>query len=484
MSSGSSPLTVMRSSMWGFLMFAGCAWLAISWSVLRLEPTNVADVAAPVVMFAALCEIVRALVGSRTWWLNAGMAALFMTTAVVLLTAQDSSFTTPASLIGWFLLVRGAVDVAVATINRATERTWGLLMTVGVLQAALGFFSASPFARTGELLIVTIGAAGLLRAVVDLVTALRLREIHSVRQEVLQLPPERAAGVAGYSAGLTDYENLPASARHRATAPTGMGSASAGPGFYPGPVGVNPRLLNSVGEPAAAGEPLIGTQPAGEQPVRVDPTRGANPSADPAIAAHLANWGSTPSDFATGPSGFAARPADFAAGPADFAAGPGGDQREYPAAQDSAGYGLSRYLTAPDRQGFEPVGPTYFAGPVGGQDPGDGQGFRSAPGDGQGYGTRGQAVAGLDADRGGLGTQGREPGGQVAGFSGHGVAPSFHDEVVRTTADLDQMIAQAGVTGIGAAAHRVPEDLPSAPADAAAITDRPQGGPAGRYPDG
>ena len=39
--SGSSPLAVVRDGMWGFLLFAGVAWLAIAWSVLRLEPADV-----------------------------------------------------------------------------------------------------------------------------------------------------------------------------------------------------------------------------------------------------------------------------------------------------------------------------------------------------------------------------------------------------------------------------------------------------------
>jgi uncharacterized membrane protein HdeD (DUF308 family) len=300
LSSGSSPLTVMRDSMWGFLLFAGGAWLAIAWSVLRLEPSDVVGVAAPVLLFGALCEAVRALVGTRTWWLNAGMGVLFAATAGVLVLSRDSSFTTPASLIGWFLLVRGAVDVAVSMMNRGTDRTWGLVMVVGVLQVGLGFFSASPFARSADLVVVTLGALGLLRAVADLVTALRLREIHGVRHEVLHLPPERAAGVAGYSAGLTDFEALPqAAARHRA---------------------------QSV-----------------------------------AKAAHDHH-----------------------------------ERYDHPHEQPGSGPGTS--TPGPD-------------GPV----------------------------------------------------------PSFHDEVVRTTADLDAMIAHAGVTGSGRAAHRVPGDLPKAPDDAAAI---------------
>ncbi|MFI5897262.1 hypothetical protein ACIA5D_44930 [Actinoplanes sp. NPDC051513] len=211
-------MTVVRDSMWGFLMFAGVAWLAIAWSVLRLEPVDVAAVAGPVVLFGALCEAVRALAGTRTWWLNAGMSLLFAATAGVLLLGRDATYATPASLVGWFLMVRGALDVAVSTMNRGTDRTWGLVLALGVTQVGLGFYAAGPLARATDPVILVLGGVGVLRAIADLVTALRLREVSGVRHEVLHLTPERAAGVAGYSAGLTDFEETPQTARakHRA----------------------------------------------------------------------------------------------------------------------------------------------------------------------------------------------------------------------------------------------------------------------------
>ncbi|WP_230859188.1 DUF308 domain-containing protein [Actinoplanes aureus] len=221
-------MTVARGSMWGFLMFAGAAWLAIAWAVMRLEPTDIAAVAGPIILFGAVCELVRALAGTRTWWLNAILAALFTATGVVLLTSSDSSYTTPASLIGWYLMVRGAVDVAVGVLTRGSDRIWSLLVTVGVLEMALGFFSASPYSRTTDLVLVVLGALGALRAVADLVTALRLREVAATRKDVLELPPERAAGVTGYTAGLTDFEGAPHRSRARHRARTGPPTVIAG----------------------------------------------------------------------------------------------------------------------------------------------------------------------------------------------------------------------------------------------------------------
>jgi uncharacterized membrane protein HdeD (DUF308 family) len=206
--SGSSPLTVVRDGMWGFLLFAGVAWLAIAWSVLRLEPADLVGVAGPVILFGAVTEAVRALAGSRTWWLNAGMAVLFAATGVIMLRDGDSSWTTPAALIGWYLLVRGAADIAIAMVSRESDRIWGLLMVVGVVETGLGFFSASSFVRTPELVVVVLGGAALCRGIADLVASLRLREASAVARagRLLELSAERAVGVAGYSAGLTDFE--------------------------------------------------------------------------------------------------------------------------------------------------------------------------------------------------------------------------------------------------------------------------------------
>jgi uncharacterized membrane protein HdeD (DUF308 family) len=223
--SSNSPLAVLRDSMWRFLLFAGAAWLAIAWSVLRLEPTGIAQVAGAVILFGAVTEALRALAGTRAWWLNAAMAGLFAVTGVLLLVDRDSSFTTPSALIGWYLMVRGAVDVAVATVNRVADRGWGLTMVLGVVQVGLGFFAASRYSRTAEVVVLVLGALALMRGVADLVASLILRETAVASDR----PREKAAGLAGYAAGLADFAAAATArsgrARHRAT---GLLGARAG----------------------------------------------------------------------------------------------------------------------------------------------------------------------------------------------------------------------------------------------------------------
>lgn len=231
--SGSSPSTVRNGGVWGFLMFTGAAWLVIAWSVLRLEPMDIAAVAGPVVLFGAAGELLRALAGTRMWWLNTCLLVLFGATGGLLLwDHQDSTYATPAALIGWYLMVRGAVDVAVGILTRGADRTWSLLVTIGTFETGLGFFSSSSFGRTGALVLIVLGALATLRAIADLVTGLRLREMAGPRRDILQLPPERSTGVSGYAAGLTDYEGAPtrSRARHRARPTTGPVAATPAPG--------------------------------------------------------------------------------------------------------------------------------------------------------------------------------------------------------------------------------------------------------------
>jgi uncharacterized membrane protein HdeD (DUF308 family) len=226
--SGTSPLAVVRRGMWAFLVFAGVAWLALGWSVLRLEPPGIAAVTGSLIMFGALVEAVRACAAGRTWWLNAGMAVLFAATGAVLWAAGGSSPTTPVALAGWYLLVRGAADVAVPLMSRETERGWALVLVVGVLEVGLGFFAAGPYARTAEVVFVVVGALGVLRGVADLVGALEAREAPPA--DLLAMPPERAAGVAGYSAGRTDFAaggQRGTRPRHRAQPRSSAASAAA-----------------------------------------------------------------------------------------------------------------------------------------------------------------------------------------------------------------------------------------------------------------
>jgi hypothetical protein len=51
---GSSPLAAMREGIWGLMLFAAASWLAIGWTVLRLEPSDVVTMAGAVVLFGAL----------------------------------------------------------------------------------------------------------------------------------------------------------------------------------------------------------------------------------------------------------------------------------------------------------------------------------------------------------------------------------------------------------------------------------------------
>jgi uncharacterized membrane protein HdeD (DUF308 family) len=452
--SGSSPLAVVRAGMWGFLLFAGAAWLAIAWSVLRLQPSDIVHVAGPVVLFGALTEAVRALSGTRTWWLNAGMAALFAVTGCVLLANQDSSFTTPAALLGWYLMVRGAADVAVSMMTRETDRIWGLLMVVGVAETGLGFFAASPLSRTADLVVTVLGGLALTRGVADLVAALRLREAAPAAPPVglLELPPERAAGVAGYSAGLSDYESAPpkSGARHRA--PTKSQS------------GMSQSDTQRAGTPLAgtlrAGTSQAGTSQAGTQ-------QAGTPQAGAPAAVDVGDW-----SMSAGSIGPVRSPGQAVAGGMAGAAG------------FSPGMGESvsaDWTPVPEWTGpiewsgahAEPGGATVSPGALG-QSPAS-QGVAAQEGSAghasvREAGSRGPAAhraaahgSAARSAKTGQSSTGHPSAAQSSAAQSSAGASSFHDEVLRTTADLDAMLALAGVTGAAVGAGLVHYEVPEIP---------------------
>jgi hypothetical protein len=407
--------------MWGFLMFAGVAWLAISWSVMRLEPTDIVSVAGPVVLFGALTEAVRALAVAKAWWLNAGMAVLFLATGIILMANGDASYTTPAALLGWYLMVRGAADVAVSMMTRETDRIWGLLMVVGVLETGLGFFAASPLSRTADLVVTVLGGLALMRGVADLVAALRLREVSPARAEdLLELPPERAAGVAGYSAGLSDFEAAPAERpgpRHRAASRSLRSTSGSASGMAdlstPGGSATTAGLGGGTFGPGTPTATTHSGWPAG-----TGAASGIGAPSGAGSASGTAAAGGTGADSGNG-----------AAGGSDVAGGIGG---------------------------------TGVAGGIGGTGVPGGIGGTGVPGGIGGTGVPG-GIGGTGVP-GGIGAAGGTGAGHGGAINPADTA-SFHDEVVRTTADLDAMLALAGVTGasLGLAAHHEIPDVPDTP---------------------
>ncbi|GAB1690522.1 hypothetical protein [Krasilnikovia sp. M28-CT-15] len=395
--SGSAPRSGVRERMWGVLLVMGVAWLGVSWLVLRADPADVADVAGPVLLFAAASEVVRALAGARTWWLGAALAVLFAAAGVVVWIGVDSSYATTAAIVGGFLMVRGVADVIVAVLLRETDRIWGFLLLLGLAEAALGVWTAAPAARTSGALIAVLAAAALARAVADLVGALQLWE--GPPASLLELPSERAAGMAGFAAGLTAYPESVAHPppRHRAVArgsAAGLTAAAGGSG------------------PGLAGLEL----------------------AEPGPQVPGAGWA------AAGPTG--------AGAPGAWSTG-----------AQSAGTGPTS--TGPTSTGPTSTGPT-------------GAGPRSAAP----TGTRAMGTAPVGAAG--------PPATGAAGVPPAGDRPtSFHDEVLRTTADLDTMLAMAGVTGTATAASPADRhvDLPPVPDTPEGVLAIPDGQPpTGQWP--
>ncbi|GAA0803899.1 hypothetical protein GCM10009524_26420 [Spirilliplanes yamanashiensis] len=214
------------------LLLLGAAWMIAAWSVPRFEP-DAADQAAwltgALLIFAAGAELARASLAPTWRQLHGGLAILSALVGMIAVGNPAGTVVGLAALVGFFLLVRGGVDIAVAAATRQSEPAWGAQLAIGAGEAVVGFWAAARFVETTSMLVVTLGAFALLRGIAEIVAALRMREAK---------PQPRAAG---YAAGQADFvaagrpvarhradESVREPAAQPAAEPVGVGASAPG----------------------------------------------------------------------------------------------------------------------------------------------------------------------------------------------------------------------------------------------------------------
>src|SRR3954471_6506191 len=158
---------------WALLLLLGAAWMLAAWSVPRVEPGAVdqtAWLAGGLLIFAAAADLGQALLVPTWRRLHGGLAILSAVVAMIAVVNPAGSVVGVAALVGFFLLVRGGVDIAVAAATRAAEPAWGAQLAVGTGEALVGFWAAARFVETTPMLVVALGAFALLRGIAESVS--------------------------------------------------------------------------------------------------------------------------------------------------------------------------------------------------------------------------------------------------------------------------------------------------------------------------
>ena len=178
--------TSTGTSAWWVFLLMGIGWVIVSLIVLAFDPTSAAAIGwmtAAVLIVAGLDEGFTALT-TRDWrWLHAVLGLVLFTLGVGALLDPFQTFGILALLVGWYLVLKGTVDIIISVAGRGEVPLWGLLLASGVAQVLIGIWAVGYPGRSAWLLILWVGLGALMRGITEIVLAFQLR--HFVRDAEL-----------------------------------------------------------------------------------------------------------------------------------------------------------------------------------------------------------------------------------------------------------------------------------------------------------
>ena len=164
---------------WWLFLVTGVAWLLISLIVLRFNITSITTVGAllgVILIMAGANEF--ALMGARpAWrWLHAILGVLFIGGGVWAFIHPADAFYELAAILGFLLLLKGALDISVAVMTKELNDLWWLGLIVGVVEILLAFWvSQQFFAPRAALILLWVGFAAMFRGFTEIFLAFEIR---------------------------------------------------------------------------------------------------------------------------------------------------------------------------------------------------------------------------------------------------------------------------------------------------------------------
>ncbi|HET8759047.1 MAG TPA: DUF308 domain-containing protein [Solirubrobacteraceae bacterium] len=167
------------ASYWWLWLVAGIAWTIASIVILQFDGASVATVGVIVgVMFAfaAVQQLLLALVADSLRWLWALFGVLFGAAAVICFINPENTFAALADILGFVFLGVGVWWTIRAFLMKAVSSTWWLDLVAGILMLALAFWTSGQFfIEKAYTLLVFAGIWALMHGITDVVAAFRLR---------------------------------------------------------------------------------------------------------------------------------------------------------------------------------------------------------------------------------------------------------------------------------------------------------------------
>jgi uncharacterized membrane protein HdeD (DUF308 family) len=167
------------SGKWWIFLITGIAWLVFALLVFRWDYTTVYAISVlfgVIAIVAGVNEFVQIAISTTGWkWVHGILGVLFVGAGIWALAHPHNAFATLASLVGFFLLVKGIFDLVVAFATKSQWDLWWLQLTIGIVEIVLAFWVAGDFRRKAILLVVYVGVIALTRGITELFLAFKLK---------------------------------------------------------------------------------------------------------------------------------------------------------------------------------------------------------------------------------------------------------------------------------------------------------------------
>jgi len=171
------------TGMWWLFLITGVAWLIIALVVLRFDMTSVASVGVllgVILLMAGINEFMVLGLRDVAWkWFHGVLAALFAIGGIWAFIHPIGAFYELASILGFLLVLKGAMDLVGSVAQREVSELWWLGVVTGGLEILLGFWASQQFfAPRAILILVWVGFFAIFRGVSEIVLAFEARHAH------------------------------------------------------------------------------------------------------------------------------------------------------------------------------------------------------------------------------------------------------------------------------------------------------------------
>jgi uncharacterized membrane protein HdeD (DUF308 family) len=169
------------SGKWWLLLITGIAWVLIGILVLDADVDSALAIGYLVgayLIVAGVMEFVMIGVHASWRWLHAILGVLFVVGGIMAFTDPFQTFAALASLVGFFLVLKGTFDFVVALSVRHEIDLWWLTLICGIIEVGLGFWASGYPGRSIWLLLLWVGVGAFIRGITQMILAFQVRKIH------------------------------------------------------------------------------------------------------------------------------------------------------------------------------------------------------------------------------------------------------------------------------------------------------------------